>query len=57
LAWVLDHPGVAAIPKTATPARMAENRAALEVVLTDEDRAALDVAFPPPGGKRRLEIL
>jgi diketogulonate reductase-like aldo/keto reductase len=57
LAWVLDHPGVAAIPKTATPARMAENRAALDVVLTDDDRATLDAAFPPPDGKRRLEIL
>ncbi len=57
LAWVLDHPGVAAIPKTGTPARMAENRAALEVVLTDDDRAALDAAFPPPDGKRPLELL
>jgi diketogulonate reductase-like aldo/keto reductase len=57
LAWVLGHPGIAAIPKTATPARMAENRAALDVVLTDDDRAALDAAFPPPDGKRRLEIL
>jgi diketogulonate reductase-like aldo/keto reductase len=57
LAWVLDHPGVAAIPKTATPARMAENRAALDVTLTDDDRAALDAAFPPPDAKRPLEIL
>jgi diketogulonate reductase-like aldo/keto reductase len=52
LAWVLDHPGVAAVPKTATPARMVENRAALDVTLTDDDRAALDAAFPPPDGKR-----
>jgi diketogulonate reductase-like aldo/keto reductase len=57
LAWVLDHPGVAAIPKTATPTRMAENRAALDLALTDDDRAALDAVFPPPEGKRRLEIL
>ena len=57
VAWVLDHPGVAAIPKTGTPARMAENRAALDVVLTDDDRAALDAAFPPPDGKRPLELL
>lgn len=57
IAWVLDHPGVSAIPKTATPARMAENRAALDVALTDDDRAALDAAFPPPDRKRRLEIL
>jgi len=57
LAWVLDHPGVVAIPKTATPARMAENRGALDIALTDDDRAALDAAFPPPDGKRPLEIL
>ena len=40
IAWVLDHPGVSAIPKTATPARIAENRAGLDVALTDDDRAA-----------------
>ena len=57
LAWVLDHPGTAAIPKTATPARMAENRGALDVSLTDDDRAALDAAFPPPDRRRALEIL
>lgn len=57
IAWVLDHPGVSAIPKTATPARITENRDALDVVLTDDDRAALDAAFPPPDRKRRLEIL
>ncbi len=57
LAWVVGHPGVMAIPKTSTPSRMAENRAALELALTDDDRAALDGAFPAPTGKRRLEIL
>lgn len=50
-------PDVAAIPKTATPARVAENRGALDVRLTDDDHATLDAAFPPPDRKRPLEIL
>ena len=40
-----------------TPARMAENRGALDVVLTADDLATLDAAFPPPDRKRRLELL
>jgi diketogulonate reductase-like aldo/keto reductase len=57
LAWVLRRPGTIAIPKTATPARIAENRGALDVHLTDDDLAELDAAFPPPDRKRALEIL
>lgn len=57
LAWVLARPGTVAIPRTATPSRMAENRAALDLVLTADDGTELDAAFPPPTGKRRLEIL
>ena len=57
IAWVLRRPGTIAIPKTATPARMAENRGALDVVLTGDDLATLDAAFPPPDRKRRLELL
>jgi diketogulonate reductase-like aldo/keto reductase len=57
IAWVLGHPGVAAIPKTGTPGRMAENRGALDVRLTDEDHATLDAAFPPPDRRHALEIL
>lgn len=57
LAWVLDEPGVVAIPKTSRPSRMAENLAALELKLTDADRAALDAAFPPPARKHPLQMI
>ncbi|AYN31765.1 aldo/keto reductase [Streptomyces albus] len=57
LAWVLRHEDVIAIPKASSRAHVEENRAALEVDLTDEDLATLDRAFPPPESKRPLEML
>ena len=57
LAWVMDKPGVMAIPKTSNPTRMEENLRALELRLTDADRAALDQAFPPPRRRQPLEML
>ena len=57
LAWVLDRDGVIAIPKAARLDHVRQNRAALDLRLTDEDRATLDRAFPPPARKRPLEIL
>ena len=57
LAWVLQVEGVIAIPRTGRPAHVDENRAALDISLTDEDRAELDRAFPPPRKKRSLEML
>jgi diketogulonate reductase-like aldo/keto reductase len=57
LAWVLDHPGVVAIPKTSHRERLEENVRALEVGLTDEIRTALDAIFPPPRGATPLEML
>ena len=48
LAWVLHHAGVIAIPKAASLAHVRENRAALDLVLSAQDLAALDQAFPPP---------
>jgi len=41
LAYLLAMPGVAAIPKSASPARQRENLAALDLALDAEDRAAL----------------
>jgi diketogulonate reductase-like aldo/keto reductase len=57
LAWVLQTAGVIAIPRTGTPAHVRDNRAALDIRLTDEDLAQLNRAFPPPTSKRPLEML
>jgi len=57
IAWTLRLPGVISIPKAAAAAHVRENRAAADLVLTAEDLAALDAAFPPPDRKRRLEML
>ena len=56
IAWVLREDGIATIPKAATPAHVRENRAALDLELTREDLATLDMAFPPPTGPRPLPI-
>ncbi len=48
LAWLLRHPGLVAIPKAVHPDHVRANRAALDLVLTAEDLAAIDGAFPPP---------
>jgi diketogulonate reductase-like aldo/keto reductase len=45
------------IPKAATLEHVRENRAALDIRLTDQDLAELDRAFPPPKRLRPLELL
>jgi diketogulonate reductase-like aldo/keto reductase len=57
LAWVLRQDGVIAIPKAVDPAHVRANRAAADLVLTDEDAAQLDRAFPPPKRETPLEML
>jgi diketogulonate reductase-like aldo/keto reductase len=57
LAWVLRHADVIAIPKTGDPLHVQENRAALDVRLSERDLADLDRAFPPPAGPRPLEMI
>jgi len=57
LAWLVRQDGIIAIPKAGNPAHANENRAALDLRLTDEDLAELDRAFPPPTRKRPLEML
>ncbi|OJT98052.1 MAG: aldo/keto reductase [Rhizobium sp. 63-7] len=57
LAFVLERDGVIAIPKTSHPHRVEENRAALDLDITDEDWAVLDAAFPPPAKKTALAML
>jgi diketogulonate reductase-like aldo/keto reductase len=57
LAWVLRQPGVFAIPKAARVEHVRDNRAALDLVLTEDDYAALGACFKPPRSKRGLEML
>jgi len=57
LAWTLRRQDVISIPKAVKPAHLDQNRAALDIVLTDDDLAELDTAFPPPTGKVTLAIL
>jgi diketogulonate reductase-like aldo/keto reductase len=57
LAWVLRDPMVVAIPKATDTAHVAENRRALDLVLSAEDLAAIDADFPPPSRKTRLAML
>ncbi|MEQ4305850.1 aldo/keto reductase [Plantactinospora sp. B6F1] len=57
LAWILGQQGVCTITKASAPERVRENRAAVELTLTEEDLAELDRAFPAPGGPGPLELL
>jgi diketogulonate reductase-like aldo/keto reductase len=57
LAWVLRHTDMMVIPKAATLEHVRENRAALDIALTEQDLAELNRAFPPPKGRRPLELL
>jgi diketogulonate reductase-like aldo/keto reductase len=57
LAWVLRQAGIIAIPRAGTLEHVREDRAALELHLTEEDMKALDGAFPPPSQKQPLEML
>jgi diketogulonate reductase-like aldo/keto reductase len=57
LGWVLQVKGVIAIPRTGRVAHVEENRAALDIPLTDEDKAELNQAFAPPKQKQQLEML
>lgn len=57
LAWVIRQEGVIAIPKAAHAAHVQENRAALDIALTEEDLAALNRAYAPPQSARPLEMI
>jgi diketogulonate reductase-like aldo/keto reductase len=57
LAWLLRQDGTIVIPKASRPEHVRENRGALDIVLTEEDLAALDRAFPPPQGRTPLGML
>ena len=57
LAWLLRQPDLVVIPKASKPEHLRDNRAALDIELTDLDLKELDQAFPPPDRKIPLELL
>lgn len=57
LAFILERESVVAIPKSSNLRRVRENRDAVDLDISDEDWAALDVAFPPPARKTALDML
>jgi diketogulonate reductase-like aldo/keto reductase len=56
LAWVIREDGVIAIPKAADVKHVRENRGAADIRLTKRDLEELDESFPPPDGKKPLEM-
>jgi diketogulonate reductase-like aldo/keto reductase len=57
LAWVLSQEGIIAIPKASNVQHVSENRAAAEIVLSEEDLTELDALYPRPARKVPLEML
>jgi diketogulonate reductase-like aldo/keto reductase len=57
LAFLLRQDGLIVIPKASTRAHVTENLAALDLVLTEDDLATLDRAFPPPAKPKPLDML
>jgi diketogulonate reductase-like aldo/keto reductase len=56
LAWVL-RAGVMVIPRARTLQHVRENRAYVDIALTDHDLTQLDRTFRPPTSKRPLEMI
>jgi len=56
LAWLLRQENLIAIPKAVAPEHIRQNRAALDIVLTDQDLAEIDIAFPPPRRDTPLDM-
>jgi diketogulonate reductase-like aldo/keto reductase len=57
LAWALRERDMMVVPKASSEAHVRENRAALDIELTEQDLGELNRAFPPPKGPRPLELL
>ena len=55
VAWLLSHPDVVAIPKSARMEGIDEIAAAEEVMLSQEDRDELERALPKPPASARME--
>lgn len=56
IAWLLHQQDVIVIPKAGRVDHVRENAAAGEIVLTSQDFAEIDEAFPPPFGPTPLDI-
>ena len=56
LAWLLHQDNVISIPKAVNPEHVRENRAALDLKLTQEELQELDRAFKPPNRKMSLAM-
>lgn len=56
LAFLIRQGNVIPIPKTSSVHRVEENRAAVDLDITDADWQALDRLFPPPKRKMPLEM-
>jgi diketogulonate reductase-like aldo/keto reductase len=57
LAWTMRSGNVVAIPKAVRPEHVRDNRAAVDLTLTQDDLAAIDAAFAPPRRKQPLEMI
>lgn len=57
IAWLLQRPGVSVIPKSSRLENVRANAAARDAKLDASALRALDEAFPPPKGKRPLEVI
>ncbi|WP_336781220.1 aldo/keto reductase [Paenibacillus illinoisensis] len=57
LSWVIRDGDVLAIPKAVQLSHVAENAAAMDIVLTNEEVGRLNEAFPAPAGKVPLDIV
>lgn len=57
LAFVLHQGNVIAIPRSGKAEHVLQNQKACEIILTDEEYAALDAAYPAPTHKTYLDIV
>jgi diketogulonate reductase-like aldo/keto reductase len=56
LNWLLRQDNVISIPKATNPNHIEENRAALDIHLTEENIEQIDRIFPPPNRKQTLAM-
>lgn len=57
LAWVARHKDVMVIPKSTSAAHLTENIAAMDLVLSVDDLAQIETAFPAPKRETPLDML